>query len=299
MDKAKLTFLGTGSAIPTARRNHPAIFVEYNGENILFDCGEGTQRQFRIAKINPCRITRIFISHWHGDHILGLSGLLQTLSANGYTKDLVICGPKGSKQKFQELVAPHLRGLAYEISVKEIKEGGVIAEKDFKIETIGVDHDCNGLNYSFTIEGRKRLDVAKLKKLGDFKGPVVGELAKGRKVKIAGKTIDGSKMVYVEPERKLSLVFDTRYKLDLKKFVKGSTILVNEANYFDEDELAREHGHMTAMQAAGLAKDAKVDKLLLFHFSQRLEAIMKDVEKSVRKKFKESVLCRDFDSFEF
>jgi ribonuclease Z len=91
-DKIKLTFLGTSSAVPTKSRNHPSILLQYKEQNLLFDCGEGTQRQFRKAKLNPCKLTKIFISHWHGDHILGLPGLLQTLALNGYNNVLEIYG---------------------------------------------------------------------------------------------------------------------------------------------------------------------------------------------------------------
>jgi ribonuclease Z len=98
VEKIELTFLGTGSSIPTARRNHPAVLLKYKAENILVDCGEGTQRQFRLAHMNPCKVTRILISHWHGDHALGLPGLLQTLVMNGYNRKLEIYGPRGSKE---------------------------------------------------------------------------------------------------------------------------------------------------------------------------------------------------------
>ena len=127
-EKIKLTFLGTGSAIPTARRNHPATLLQYKDENILVDCGEGTQRQFRKAKLNPCKITRILISHWHGDHVLGLPGLLQTLNLNGYNGKLVLYGPKGSKQKFQEMVAPYL-GFYWNINKKNDRDFNIVMEE--------------------------------------------------------------------------------------------------------------------------------------------------------------------------
>ena len=131
VEKINITFLGTGSAIPTARRNHPATLLKYKAENILVDCGEGTQRQFRKAHLNPCKITKILISHWHGDHVLGLPGLLQTLNLNGYNGELIIYGPKGSKGKFQEMVAHYLpnREMNYDIVVKEIS-GGVFFDSD-------------------------------------------------------------------------------------------------------------------------------------------------------------------------
>ena len=127
VEKIKIIFLGTGSAIPTARRNHLAMLLQYKAENILIDCGEGTQRQFRKAKLNPCKVTKILISHWHGDHILGLAGLLQTLNLNGYNRDLIIYGPEGSKKKFQEMIVPYLpnRVMSFNIEIKEVVDGVV------------------------------------------------------------------------------------------------------------------------------------------------------------------------------
>ena len=137
-EKINLTFLGTGSSIPTARRNHPAILLKYKAENILIDCGEGTQRQFRKAGLNPYKVTRILISHWHGDHILGLPGLLQTLDMNGHSGKLIIYGPSGGKKKFQEMIVPYLsrRAMSYDIVVKEVGEGVVFDGGDFFIEAI-------------------------------------------------------------------------------------------------------------------------------------------------------------------
>ena len=109
VEKINITFLGTGSAIPTARRNHPAILLRYKAENILVDCGEGTQRQFRKAKLNPCKISKILISHWHGDHTLGLPGLLQTMILNGRNEKLEIYGPKGTSRKFKEMMDVFMR----------------------------------------------------------------------------------------------------------------------------------------------------------------------------------------------
>ena len=102
--KIPITFLGTGSAVPTKKKNHSAIFLHYKQENILFDCGEGTQRQFRKAEINPSKLTRLLISHWHGDHILGIPGLIQTLALNNYNKTLKIYGPKKTKQFIKKII---------------------------------------------------------------------------------------------------------------------------------------------------------------------------------------------------
>jgi len=104
MENITITFLGTGNAVPTRQRNHSAILFNYKNENILLDCGEGTQRQFRYAGISPCKLTRLLITHWHGDHILGIPGLLQTLAMTDYSKVLEVHGPKGTKKNMQETV---------------------------------------------------------------------------------------------------------------------------------------------------------------------------------------------------
>ena len=116
----KITFLGTSYAIPSAERNHTSVLLTHEGENILIDCGEGTQRQFRKAKLNPCKITRILITHWHGDHVLGLPGLLQTLSLSGYNKELSIYGPKGIKHFISQLVRTFPFQLNYKLKIEEL-----------------------------------------------------------------------------------------------------------------------------------------------------------------------------------
>ncbi|MEA3414122.1 MAG: MBL fold metallo-hydrolase, partial [Nanoarchaeota archaeon] len=119
----KIIFLGTADSIPSKNRNHISVLLNYEGENILFDCGEGTQRQFRKAGLNPCKITKILISHWHGDHILGLPGLLSTLALSGYNKELQIYGPKGIKEKINSMLVLFNFKRDYKIIVKEISKG--------------------------------------------------------------------------------------------------------------------------------------------------------------------------------
>jgi ribonuclease Z len=118
----KLTFLGTSDAIPTAKRNHPSILLTYEGENILVDCGEGTQRQFRKAGLNPLRVTRLLITHWHGDHVLGIPGLLETLSSSGYNRTLFVYGPLGTKKFMDELMRAFVFVKNFNLEVKEIQK---------------------------------------------------------------------------------------------------------------------------------------------------------------------------------
>ena len=143
----KITFLGTGAMLPTKERNPNAIFVSYNSEGILIDCAEGTQRQLRYAGISPTKVTKLLITHWHGDHVLGIPGLMQSLGASGYAKKLEIYGPKGSRNFFRNMI----NGLAFksriEFELKEINEGKFFENEDFYLEANEVKHSIDCLNY--------------------------------------------------------------------------------------------------------------------------------------------------------
>jgi ribonuclease Z len=305
VEKINLTFLGTGSSIPTARRNHPAMLLKYKAENVLVDCGEGTQRQFRKAKLNPCKVSKILISHWHGDHVLGLPGLLQTLNLNGYNGELIIYGPKGSKKRFQEMVAPYLgfywniskkAGNNFNIVLKEVSPGVIFDSSEFYIEAMEMDHDCPSLAYSFVVKEKSRLDKKKLAKFKIPNSPLIGELTKGKIVEINGKKINGKKLMYVEPTRKVSFIMDTRINNNAVKLAKGSDVLISETTYSkEESEIAKDHGHLTSVDAATIAKKAKVKALVLIHLSQRYEAIPKVILKEAKEVFKDVVIPEDLE----
>ena len=307
-EKIKLTFLGTGSAIPTARRNHPAMYLQYKNENILIDCGEGTQRQFRKAKLSPCKINKILITHWHGDHVLGLPGLIQTLDLSNCEGELIIYGPKGSKENFKNLLAPHL-GFYWEVSrvngnklnivVKEIDEGKVFETEDFIIDSKKVEHGCPALAYSFTVKEKKRLDKEKLKKLKIPNSPLLGELAKGKIVEIKGKKIDGKRLIYTESAKKITFVMDTKMNDNAIEISKNSDLLVCESTYSKEEkEIAEKHGHLTSIQSATIAKKAKVKKLILTHLSQRYDEIPKVIVNEAKEIFQNVSSVEDLDKVE-
>jgi len=295
-EKIKITFLGTGSAIPTARRSHPAIYLQYRDENILVDCGEGTQRQFRKAGLNPCKITKILITHWHGDHVLGLPGLLQTMMLNGYNRKLEIYGPKGTNEKVRQFFDLVGRVESLDIFVKEIIGGVIFENKDFLIDSVEADHDCASNAYSFVVKEKNRIDREKLAKLKIPNGPLVGELANGKIVEINGKKVDGKKLIYKEESRKVSFVMDTRMNLDLVKFVKGADVLISEATYsVDEQEIAGKYGHLSSVDAGTIAKKGKVKALVLMHLSQRYDEIPKKILGEAVEIFKDVRVAEDFD----
>ncbi len=296
-EKINLTFLGTGSAVPTKRRNHPAVLMQYKDENLLFDCGEGTQRQFRYANLNPCKLTRIFLSHWHGDHVFGIPGILQTLALNNYSGKLCIYGPRGTKQ-FMELYERLFikKGSSYQMEIKECNDGTILDEKEFKVDCMQMNHDAPCLAYSFTIKEKSRIDKKKLKKLKlPENSPLIGELARGKTITFNDKRIDGKKLIYTENQKKVTYVMDTQENPQSIDLAKNSDLLICESTYCQEEkEQAEEYKHMTGAQAAQLAKKSKSKKLILMHLSQRYEN-PKYILEEAKKVFKDVKVAEDLD----
>ena len=174
----KLTFLGTSASIPSAERNPTSILLNYKDENILIDCGEGTQRQFRKARLNPCKVTRILITHWHGDHVLGLAGLLQTLNLSGYNKTLTIYGPRGTKEFMKVLLHTFVFQGKYKINVEEV-EGKFFENDEFYLEAEKMTHGTQCNAYTFVKKGRLRIDKKRLEKT-KLKGPILKKLKQGK-----------------------------------------------------------------------------------------------------------------------
>ncbi len=292
----KLTFLGTGDSIPSKSRNHTSIFLGFKGENILFDCGEGTQRQLRKANLNPCKITRILISHWHGDHVLGLPGLLSTLAMSGYKKTLFLYGPRGTKEKMKGLFDIFNFYLNYKIEIKEVDSGKFYEGKNFSLEAEKMEHGIPCLAYSFVVPKNVRIDKEKLKKSGLPPGPILQKIKGGEDVNYNGKKFRAKNLLYEEEGKKISVVLDTKTNERIAPFVKDADIFVSEATYSGElEKEATEHLHMTVSQVATIAKKAKVEKLILTHVSSRYSKDMKGVLDEARGIFKESYLVKDLE----
>lgn len=297
-EKIKIHFLGTGDSVPSATRNHPSLLIDYRGENIMVDCGEGTQRQLRKAGLNPCKITRILITHWHADHILGIPGLLKTLGMSGYNRTLHIYGPRGTKRKIEMLL--DLFGVRedYPINVKEVSEK-FIDEEDFYVKAERMTHGTPCDAYSFNVKSQIRIDKKKLKKLKISQGPHLKKLKEGKDIIYKGKKYSAKKLTYSEDEKKISVVLDTSLNNKIVPFVKNSDILISEST-FDSglEDKAKEYKHLTSEQVAKIAKKAKVKKLFLIHVSQRFSKNFKGVLEEAKKIFKDSHLPKDLDSVE-
>ena len=295
MEQIQIVFLGTGSMIPTVSRNHNSIFFKYKDRNFLVDCGEGTQRQIRKAKLNLCEITDILITHTHGDHILGLSGLLHTMSKSGYEKELMIYCPKNSSdviKKFLEITGVH--GIQYKI----VEVNGKFIENNyFSISALPLDHDVNCNGYMFEEKDRNKINMKKLSKL-KLEGKDIGKLVAGKNVKVNGKLIKYKDVTSMEKGRKVSFVFDTKLCANVNRLVKNSDVSVVEGVFLGDakrgKEMSEKYKHMTLQDAVKAGKKGKVKDLIISHISQRYEFKDKILLKEAKKIFKDVKIAKDF-----
>lgn len=300
MKTMKLTFLGTSSMVPTADRNTSAVLLNYKSENILIDCGEGTQRQLRKAKISPAKITKILITHWHGDHVLGLPGLLETLAKSDYKKTLEIHGPKGTKKMVNEFYDTFIsRFNKINIKAKDLTKNGKFFEgKDFTLSAQRLDHSAICYGYSFQEKEKRKINLKYTKKFGLKKHPLLGKLQQGKVITYKGKKITPKKGTIPIPGKKITFLIDAKKTNNMAKLAKDSDVLVSEATFTqDQINLAKKRKHMTSKQAAEIAKKSKSKKLILTHFSQRYKST-KELEKQAKKIFKNTFMAKDLSTFE-
>lgn len=293
----KVTFLGTADSIPSVSRNHTSILLTKDNENILIDCGEGTQRQIRKAKLNPCKITRLLITHWHGDHVLGIPGLLSTLALSGYNKTLDVYGPKGSEEKFWAALEVFNFRREYDIVFHEVSNGIIHEDSEIILEVSEMEHGVSCVAYKFTEKGHVRIKSEVVKKLGS--GKHLAELKEGRDIVVDGKKVKSKASTYKVDDKVVSVVMDTKLNDNIVPFVKGSDLFISEGTYSgDLEKEAEGHMHLTVKQVGKVAKKAKVKKLIVTHVSSRYLKNMKVLLDEVKSIFSEVVMPKDLDSFE-
>ncbi len=289
----KITFLGTGSMVPTPERNHTAILLSYENENILVDCGEGTQKQLRLAKIAPTKITKVLITHWHGDHVLGLPGLIQTLGAQEYSKVLDVYGPKGTKEFITNMFKGFINEFRIKIRINEINEGIFYKSKDYSLEARRLNHSTICYGYSFIEADKRNVNVSYTKKFGLTRHPILKELQEGRSITWKGQKIKMEDATTLKKGKKISFILDTGYTKSAVELAEGADLLICEATHLEElKEKTEEYKHLTTKQAAGIAKEANVKKLIITHFSQRYKDLKK-LEKEAKDEFKETIAAKD------
>lgn len=294
----EIIILGTSCMVPTKDRNVQGIYVEYKGEGILFDCGEGTQRQMNIAGINRNKVRKIFLTHWHGDHVSGLVGLLQTISNSETRQKVVIFGPRETKERIAHL----MRSVSFEenrmdLEIKEVNPSGVekiYDGEDYIIQAAYLDHKIPCLGYSLIEKDKRKINMAKAKKLGLKEGPLIGRLQVGLNVILKGQTITADEVSHIQKGKKLSIILDTLPCKNAYELAAEADILIAESAYTsDMEEKSLEYKHMTTKQAALIATTANVKKLIITHFSQRYKT-NKELEEDVKIFFPESQAAFDF-----
>ncbi|HLG24641.1 MAG TPA: ribonuclease Z [Candidatus Nanoarchaeia archaeon] len=294
----QITFLGTSSMVPTKDRNHTAVFLSYDTEGILLDCGEGTQRQFKIAGISLQKVTKILISHWHGDHVLGLPGLMQTLSSTDYDKKLQIYGPKETKKRIEKLFEAFVFDKKLDFEVHEISNGKFFENNDYILESYQLEHGVETLGFAFIEKDKRKVDMKKVRKFGVSQGPLVGKLQQGQSIEFKGKKISPDDVTFMEKGKKVSYVTDTVICNGCYKAAKDSDILICESTYSSKlMEKGEEYGHMTSKQAGMLANKSNVGKLVLMHFSARYKDT-KELEEDAKDVFDNTVCAWDFMKLE-
>lgn len=294
----KIIFLGTSAMIPTSKRNHTSIFIQHKEEGILLDCGEGTQRQMRKAKIPPSKITKLLISHWHGDHVLGIPGLIQNLSANNYKKTLEIFGPKGSKEYFKNMMSGFSSQEKIKYKLNEISPGIIYKGKDFKIEAIQLNHIIPTIGYSIIENEKLKINLDYLKKFGLKQHPLLGKLQQGKDIIYNNKKISVKKATIPIKGKKITIIMDTAPCKNIEKLAKDSDLLITEATWTSEfKNWVQKRKHLTSELAAEIAKSSNAKKLILTHFSQRYKNT-NELESEAKKIFKNTKAAKDFMKIE-
>jgi ribonuclease Z len=265
----KITFLGTSGSTPTKERGMPSVALEHDGEIFLFDCGEGAQRQMMNYGVNISRIKAIFVTHTHGDHIIGIAGLLRTMALYKRTAPLCIYVPKGEESKIKVLITFDRALIQYGIEIVGIGTGTVYKGKDFSIEAFRLNHSIPTLGYAFRETDKLKFNKAKSSALG-LEGMMFKEIEKKGMVKIGNKTVKLKEVTSIKKGRCVVYATDTRPTASTVKASTGADILIHETS-FSKDLLshAKERYHSTAEEAAQVAKKARCKRLFLFHMSAR------------------------------
>jgi ribonuclease Z len=265
-----IVILGTGSSIPSKKRNPAAIWLQYGDESMLWDCGEGCQRQMMAARTSFMKIGRIFISHWHADHWAGIIGLMQTMNLEGRKEDLHVYGPEAERFVGDLLDldywAPGFRVIPHNVPFQGSDLTPVYESRRFTVYSIPVKHSVPSVGYAFQEHDVWNVDIQKAGKLGLKQGPLVGKLKKHGKVVVKGKTVTMKQVGYLKKGIQVAYTGDTEPCRNLEKLCQGVDLLIHDATFLEERE-NRMHGDVKT--AARLAKKCGVGELLLTHFSRR------------------------------
>lgn len=303
----EIQFLGTGAGVPSKGRNVTSIalkLLDEINEVWLFDCGEGTQQQILNTHIRPRKVSKIFITHMHGDHIFGLPGFLSSRSFQGGEEDLTIYGPKGIREYAQSSLRLSDSHLSYRIHYVEIEHAGWLFEDEkFKVYADFLDHRIPSLGFRVVEKDRPgELLIDKVREAGIPSGPVYARLKRGEQVTLEdGRTFNGQD--FIAPAQKgriLTILGDTRQTASLDELARGADVLVHESTFGkDEGKLAHDYYHSTSVQAAKLAQRNNVKRLLMTHISARyVGKLAYRLQSEAQSIFPNSQVVWDLDTFD-
>src|SRR5918912_425781 len=290
-------FLGTAGSAPTAARGLPALLVRRGGDRLLFDCGEGTQRQL-LRSTGLIDLEEIFVTHFHADHVLGIPGMLKTFGLRGRERPLTVYGPPGLAPLFQAL-RPLVGRPTFELRLVELEPNEELRRDGYRIAAFATDHRVTAFGYALVEDERLgRFDEQRARELGVRPGPDFGRLHRGEPVPGSSGEVRPEQVVgRARPGRKVVLAGDTGPSAMTAAAAHGADLLVHEATFGDEEaDRARETAHSTARQAAELAAQAEVKLLALTHVSPRYAG--PDLREEAREVFPRTIVPRDFDRVE-
>ncbi len=284
----RLTFLGTSAAAPTLHRNVSGLAVKADADLLLFDCGEGSQRQM-IRFGTGFGVAAVFFTHFHADHYLGIIGFLRTLGMGGRTESMTLYGPPPARRVLDQALHLGVERLAFPVDIQELKGGEVIKRTGYSVRAVRVDHRVNALGYVLEEDTKPgRFDLEQAKALGVTPGPDFGRLQRGEAVTTpAGETVRPEQVLGAARRgRKLVVSGDTRPCDSLVAAAMGADLLVHEATFSDEEqERALETRHSTGREAGRVARDARVARLVLTHFSSRHDVDPKPVLEQAKQEY--------------
>jgi len=296
----QIVFLGTSGSWPTPKRNVSAVAIKRGPEVILFDCGEGTQRQFMQSTLSFMQVSRVFITHFHGDHFLGLPGMVQSMSMNGREAPLEVYGPRGIERLVGELLSLGYFTPGFAVKAKELPPGSETDGGEYTVKAHEAVHTVPCLSYVLEEKARPgRFSLERAEVLGIPTGPMYSRLQDGEPVRMGGRTIRPED-VLGPPRRGRKIVYtgDTMPHESLVEIARHADVLIHDATSDAAlEEKANRYGHSSSRQAAEVAKEAGVRLLVLTHLSPRYEDPTKILE-DAKKVFENVRVAEDFMEIE-